>query len=86
MGVLDGGLLGRGVGQRGQQLARARARGAPQDGVDEPVPAAGAPLGELDRVGHDRVVGRPAEVEQLVQAQAQGGENRRVEAVGGPLG
>ena len=58
VGVLDGGLLGGGVAERGEQRRLALAGGAAQDRVDETVTAAGARLGELDGVGDDGVVGR----------------------------
>ena len=43
-------------------------------------------LGELDGVADDRVVGRAAQVEELVQPEAQRGQHRRVEARGRALG
>ena len=86
MRVHDGRLLGSGVGEAPQKLARALARGAAQNRVDQAMPAMVSRLGQLDRVGHDRTVGRAGEVEQLVQSQSQGGEHARIQAPHRPLG
>ena len=86
VGVLDGGLLGRGVAERREQRVGSLARGAAQHRVDEPVAGAGVRLGELDGVADDGVVGRAAHVQQLVEAEPQRGEQRRVERRHGTLG
>ena len=67
------------LGQRPDQRRRPLARGPPQDRVDEPVPGASLVLGQLDGLGDGRVVGGALQVQQLVQAQAQGVDDRRVE-------
>ena len=79
VGVLDGRPLGRLVARAVQQLG-ALARGAAQHRVDEAVPAACARLGELDRIRDDRVVGGAAQIQQLIQAESQRCQQRRIEA------
>ena len=82
-----GGLRGRVVAEqrRGQRLALAG--GAAQDGVDEAggVGGAGA-LDQLDRLVDGGVVGGAVGEEQLVEAEPQGGEDRRVEQPGRAVG
>ena len=79
VGVLDGGPLGRLVAQRLEQRVGSLARGAAQHRVHEPVAGAGVRLGKLDGVADDGVVGRAAHVQQLVEAEPQRGQQRRVE-------
>src|ERR1700722_5407181 len=79
-------MVGGVLTQVAEQLGGAFARRAPQDSVDEAVAGATATLGQLDAVGDDRVVGCATEVEQLVQAEAQGRKQGAVQALGGPVG
>ena len=73
-------LLGRGVGQRGDERGRLAGR-APQDGVDQA--RARARLDQLDRLADRGVAGHPVEEEQLEHAEPQRVEHRRVELSGG---
>ena len=74
------------VEQRGGELGPL-ARRPPQDRVDEAGGVGGArrALTELDRLVDGGMVGSRVAEEQLEEAEAQGGEDRRVEALGGPL-
>ena len=71
-------LLGCVLAQLAEQRGRALARSPAQDGVDESVTGATTGLCQLDAVGDDRTVGGAAQVEQLVQAEAQGRQQGRI--------
>ncbi len=57
MGMLDGGFGRGGVAERVEQCRAPLTRSASQDGVDQTVTAPSPLLGQLDGIGHDRVVG-----------------------------
>ena len=82
-----GGLRGRVVLEQGRGQLGALAGGPAQDRVDEAggVGGAGA-LDQLDRLVDGGVVGGAVGEEQLVEAEAQGGEHRRVEQPGRAAG
>ena len=69
---------GRVVWRQGGQLA---ARGAPQDRVDELVPAAAPALGELDALADGGVRGDAVEEDELVEPEPQRRERLGIELV-----
>ncbi len=79
MGVAQRGLLGRRVAERGQP-PRAFARGAAQHRVDELGAAGRLALDELDALADRGVRGDAVEEQQLEEAQAQTGQDGRLEA------
>ena len=60
---------------------RAFPRGAPQHGVDEPRRVRARLLGQLDVLVHRGVLGRAAQIQQLVQPETEHREHGRVEAL-----
>ena len=76
----DRGAGRRVVGRQPRQLAG----GAAQDGVDELVAAAIAGLRELDALADDRVRAAAVEERELVEAEPQRRQRRRIELVDGP--
>ena len=81
-----GRLGGRVVAEQRLAQLLALASGPPQHRVDEPGGVGGAgPLDQLDRLVDGGVVGGPVGEEQLVEAEPQAGEHRRVEQPGRTL-
>ena len=75
------------VGMTMQQPRLAQALCPAQDGVDEARGVGGAAgLGQLDRLVDGGVVGRGVGEEELVEAESQGSQHRRVEQAGRALG
>ena len=82
MRVLERGLRGRGVGERGDDRPRL-ARGASQDRVDQAGAARRVGLGQLDRLADGGVRRDAVQEGQLEDPEPQRGQDRRVELAGG---